>query len=176
MHRRIHIAEVPLVRGNLAVGVRVETAQHQQQLLLGESKSTSASEIVWKARSQAAYQGYSHLSGIEMMSALSMWNQSAFRAAAPRCSHQRMTGVLLKPAIHIEVVGLLGPQHAGERLAVHAALIFVQRGRRNPFVEFVRIGDPVLKIAVEAAECLRDRPAAIRRRTVWLPPAGTSSM
>ena len=36
---------------------------------------------MWKARSQAAYQGYSHLSGIEMMSSFSMWNHSEFREA-----------------------------------------------------------------------------------------------
>ena len=44
------------------------------------AKSGSTIEIgsVWKARSQAAYQGYSHLSGIEMMSSLTMWNHSEF--------------------------------------------------------------------------------------------------
>ena len=36
---------------------------------------------VWKARSHAAYHGYSHLSGIEMMSSFSMWYHSEFRAA-----------------------------------------------------------------------------------------------
>ena len=35
--------------------------------------------MVWKARSQAAYQGYSHLSGIEMMCWFTMWNHSLFR-------------------------------------------------------------------------------------------------
>ena len=46
---------------------------------MAKSKSTSDSAIVWKARSQAAYQGYSHLSGMEMTSPFSMWNHSAFR-------------------------------------------------------------------------------------------------
>ena len=44
-----------------------------------KSGSTIASGSVWKARSQAAYQGYSHLSGIEMMCSFSMWYQSRFR-------------------------------------------------------------------------------------------------
>ena len=35
-----------------------------------KSGSTGASATVWKARSHAAYHGYSHLSGIEMTSAL----------------------------------------------------------------------------------------------------------
>ena len=54
---------------------------------MAKSKSTSASAIVWNARSQAAYQGYSHLSGMEMTSPLNMWNHSAFRTfrfAPPR--------------------------------------------------------------------------------------------
>ena len=46
---------------------------------MAKSKSTSDSEMVWKARSQAAYHGYSHLSGMEMTSPLSMWNHSVFR-------------------------------------------------------------------------------------------------
>ena len=36
MHRGIHVAEVPLVGGNLPVRMGVEIAQHQQQLFLGE--------------------------------------------------------------------------------------------------------------------------------------------
>ncbi len=37
--------------------------------------------MTWKARSQAAYQGYSHLSGIEMMSPLYMWCHWSLRGA-----------------------------------------------------------------------------------------------
>src|SRR6187401_295480 len=47
---------------------------------LAKSGSTIDSGSAWNARSQAAYQGYSHLSGIEMMSALNMWYHSEFRA------------------------------------------------------------------------------------------------
>ena len=36
VHRRVDVAEVPLVRGNLAVRMDVEVPQHQQQLLFGE--------------------------------------------------------------------------------------------------------------------------------------------
>ena len=36
VHRWIHIAEVPLVGGNLPIGVSIETAQDQQQLVLRE--------------------------------------------------------------------------------------------------------------------------------------------
>ena len=70
VHGRIHVAERPLVRRDLAVRVHVPLAQEQDELRLGEVGSTSASGIVWKARSHAAYHGYSHLSGMEMTSSL----------------------------------------------------------------------------------------------------------
>src|SRR5262249_25602335 len=47
---------------------------------LAKSKSTSDSAMVWNARSHAAYHGYSHLSGMEITSLLSMWNHSGLRA------------------------------------------------------------------------------------------------
>jgi hypothetical protein len=44
--------------------------------LLAKSLSTAASSRVWKARYQAAYHGYSHLSGMEITWRLTMWNHS----------------------------------------------------------------------------------------------------
>ncbi len=43
MHRRIDVAEIPLISRYLPVGVHVPFAHHQQELVLGESESTSAS-------------------------------------------------------------------------------------------------------------------------------------
>src|SRR5881394_1476843 len=51
---------------------------------LPKSASTSVSASTWKARSQAAYHGYSHLSGIEMTSELCMWCQRSLRGTAGR--------------------------------------------------------------------------------------------
>ena len=65
---------------------------------------------------------------------------------------QRMTPVLDQPLIQIEVVVLLGPEHPRQRLAVHPPFIFVQRVRRNPLVEFVRVGDPAVKYPLETAK------------------------
>ena len=36
VHRRIHIAECPLIGGNLSVGMHVPLAQHEHELFLGE--------------------------------------------------------------------------------------------------------------------------------------------
>ena len=46
---------------------------------LANAGSSLASGIMWKARSQAANQGYSHLSGIEITSRLNRCRQSALR-------------------------------------------------------------------------------------------------
>ena len=78
-----------------------------------------ASGSVWKARSQAAYQGYSHLSGIEMMSLV----QHVEPVPVPELLAPVLEGtrvVLLQPLVPVEEVELLGPEHAGERLAHHA--------------------------------------------------------
>jgi hypothetical protein len=67
-----------------------------------------------------------------------------------------MTVVLLQPSIQIEVVVLLAPQHAGQRLAMHPALIVGQRRRRDPLVEFVGVSDPALERLLETAKGLID--------------------
>ena len=62
--RRVDVAEVPLVGRELAVGVQVPLAQEQEQSGASPTRGRAGpGRMQWKARSQAAYQGYSHLSG-----------------------------------------------------------------------------------------------------------------
>ncbi len=68
VHGRIDVAQRPLVGGDLPVGVHVPLAQEQEELRLGEVRIDEGQGMQWKARSHAAYQGYSHLSGMEMTS------------------------------------------------------------------------------------------------------------
>ena len=79
--------------------------------------STIASATVWNARSHDAYHGYSHVSGIEITSSLIMWNQLRLRDVRSLRVAQRVHVVLLEPAVEIEEVELLAPQHPGQRLA-----------------------------------------------------------
>ena len=95
---------------------------------------------MWKARSHAAYHGYSHLSGIEMTSSLTMWNQLRLRIAAAR-PRSGVDVVLLEPAVEVEVVVLLAPQHPGQRLAHHRRLVRVVGRRGDRGVELVGLGD-----------------------------------
>ena len=59
--------------------------------------------------------------------------------ARPGRLEQRMALVLAQPPLEVEVVELLAPQHARQRLAVHPALVLGQRLRRDPLVELVRV-------------------------------------
>ena len=92
---------------------------------------------MWKARSHAAYHGYSHLSGMEMTSPLYMWNQSALRDLATVRVQQRVGVVLLEPLVDVEQVVLLAPQHAGQRLTEDQSLVVSERGRRHASVELI---------------------------------------
>jgi len=67
------------VRGQLAAGVHVPLAQEQHELRLGVLWIEPRHGSMWKARSHAAYHGYSHLSGIEITSRLNRFDQSWFR-------------------------------------------------------------------------------------------------
>ncbi len=58
----------------------VARVEQQLDLLLGEVDVDERSGAQWKARSQAANHGYSHLSGIEMTSPATMWNQATLRS------------------------------------------------------------------------------------------------
>ena len=117
VHRRIHVAEVPLVGGELPVRVLVALAAASAPAArAAKSGSTNASGDEWKARSQAANQGYSHLSGMEMMSALNMWNQCWLRTSCRR----RLAGSTPRSfshLLHVVDVRLLRPQQARVALA-----------------------------------------------------------
>ena len=57
--------------------VRIETASFK----FSKMGIYHVREMVWKAKSHAAYQGYSHLSGIGVILSLTMWNQLRLRTS-----------------------------------------------------------------------------------------------
>ena len=98
---------------------------------MANSGSTCASATQWNARSQAAYHGYSHLSGIEMTSRVVEVPPLAV-AAAPALVRRRRAGrVAVEPALHVVVVELLAPEHPGERLAQHERLVVGRAARAS---------------------------------------------
>jgi hypothetical protein len=87
--------------------------------------------------------------------------------------------VLLEPAVEVEVVVLLRPQHPGEGLAVDAALVFAQRAGRDPVVELVGVGHALSQRLLESRAELPSRGRPRGRGEARRPgsrPAGTSRM
>ena len=129
VHRRIHVAEVPLVGGNLPARVDVEAAQHQQQLLLGEIEIHQRQgdrverQVPGRVPRILPLVRHGDHVGVQHVEPLRVPHVAAGGL------EQRMTPVLAQPELQIEVVVLLAPQHARQRLAVHPALIFGQRLR-----------------------------------------------
>ena len=90
---------------------------------MANSGSTWASVTQWNAESHTAYQGYSHLSGMEMTSTLSMWRQWALRPCLRCVRRRRAGGVAVEPVGDVVVVELLRPEHPGEGLAHDERLV-----------------------------------------------------
>jgi hypothetical protein len=68
VHRRIDIAEIPFLGRQRPVRMLVPLRHIMISWYLANAGSRWARVTQWKPRSQAANQGYSHLSGTEMMS------------------------------------------------------------------------------------------------------------
>ena len=85
VHRRVDVAERPLVGRDLAVGVHVPLAQQQQQLVLGEGRVDAGERDAVERQVPGREPGVLPGSGIEMTSA-------AVRATSRRCGRQRSVG------------------------------------------------------------------------------------
>ena len=123
---------------------------------MANSASIWASGMQWKARSQAAYQGYSHLSGIEMMSALFRWRQSALRPCLRSGGGGGWSGSPSSHKRHVVVEELLAPDHAGERLALDAARVGILEPGLQGGIERIGLGLALLDDRVEVLERLVD--------------------
>ena len=132
VHRGIHVAEVPLVGGNLPARVEIEIAQHQQKLLLGEIEIHQGQGD--RVEGQVPGRIPRILPLVRHRDDVGVEHVEPFRVAHVLAGgfEQRMTLVLAQPFLQVEVVILLAPQHSRQRLAVHPALIFAQRLRRDP--------------------------------------------
>ena len=156
VHRWIDVAEVPLVGGNLPARVDVQTAEHQQQLVLGEIEVHHRQRDGVKGKVPRRIPGVFPLVrhgddvGVEHVKPL------AVPHAALNGFQERMTAMLAQPVLQVEVVVLLRPQHARQRLPVHSALILVQGLRCDPLVEFVGLGDPPVESSLEPVEGIVD--------------------
>ena len=151
VHRRVHVAVVPLVGGDLAAGVHVRLAQHELELLAREigidrgERDAVEREVPCRVPRVLPLVRHRYHVVVDHVIPVAI-------AHRPRLPEQRMRVVLLEPAIGVEGVVLLRPQHAGERLAHDECLVGGGRRRRDRGVEDIGLADPVREDAVERAE------------------------
>ena len=130
--RGIHVPEIPLIGRHLArPGGGSPRVSIRSIWLFAKSGSTMASGRQWNARSQAAYHGYSHLSGMDTTSWLTMWNQDSLRVPRRVGDRSGWTWRSRSHTVYVEVIALLGPQHSGQRLAHDRLGIVGHRRRRD---------------------------------------------
>ena len=136
MDRGVHITEVPLIGGDLAVGVQVDVPEHQFQLLLGEvgvddrERERVKSQIPCRIPGVLPLVGHGDDVFIQHMKPL--------RVPGVAISDMEGVGVMLiQPAVAVEEVELLAPQHAGEGLAHHVSRVRGDRWRGHGAVELV---------------------------------------
>ena len=157
MHRRVDVAEVPLVGGKLAAGVKVVLPEHQVQLLLAEVLVHQGEREDVKGQVPRRIPGVfplvRHRDDVRIVHVVPV-----VVAGGPPFRLERVGPVLFEPPVDVVVVELLGPEHAGDRLAHHVGRIVIQRSRDDRGVELVRLLQALGKERVEGAA---ERVAAI---------------
>ena len=185
VHRRVDVAEVPLVGRDLAVGVHVALAQHQLQLLLAEIGIDERQGEDVEGEVPGRVPGIlplvrhrDHVAVVHVVPVVVARGGLARRL-------ERVGAALLQPLVHVVVVELLAPEHARQGLPHDVGRVGVQRGRDDGGVELVGLGAPRLEDVVEAAaertrgvrRCPGPRPAGRRRRgaagSSWHSPGPT---
>ena len=137
---RVHVGEVPLVRGDLAVGVHVPLAQHQDELVLGELRvherqdDAVEREVPRGVPRELPRVGHREDVGVEDVAPV------AVAAGLAGGGRGRLERVAVEPAPDVVLVELLGPEHPGERLP-HDVLLFGRQALRDDGgVELVGLG------------------------------------
>src|SRR5512135_3535075 len=134
MYRRIDIAEVPLISGNLATGMQIEVIQDQLKLLLGKievhHRQWYAVEGEVPNRIPGIFPLVRHGNDIviDHMEPALVPNRAARRA-------ERVNPMLLQPLIRIEVEVLLGPEHSCQSLTQYVRCVLSERLGRKITVE-----------------------------------------
>jgi len=118
--------------------------------------------------------GYSHLSGMEITSALYRWVHSWLRPFL-RCGADRAAGITLQPIPNHVVIELLGPEHSSKALAHHVLCVRREILRNDGAIELVCFKSAEREGLVEAVERVLPLKSEFARRirTTAVPPAST---
>ena len=123
VHGRIHIAERPLIGGNLAVRVHVPFAREQHELLLGEIRIDQGERDAVKRQIPGGVPGILPFVGHRDDVGIVEIAPLAVAAAQARRGRRMLARIAVEPARYIEMVELLAPDHARKCLALHRARI-----------------------------------------------------
>ena len=155
VHRRVDVAEVPLVGRQLPARVEVQLAQHQLELGLGvvdvDHRQRDRVERQIPRRVPRVLPRVGHRDDVVVDHVEPVPVADVGRVRMP----ERVDVVLVEPAIEIEDVELLPPQHPGQRLAHDHRLVGRRRRRRDRRVELVGVGDARREHAVDLAAAER---------------------
>ena len=146
--RGVHVAEVPLVGGHLAVGVQVGAAEHQLHLLLGEVGVHDRERQRVEGQVPGRVPGVLPLVGHR--DDVLVQHVEPLRVPGISISGVEWVGVVLvQPVVPVEEEELLAPEHAGDGLAHHVGRVLAHGRRRDGLVELVGFAKPVGEDVVE---------------------------
>ncbi len=161
VHRGVHVAEIPLVGGHLAARVQVFPGQHQVDLAFREvrvdhgERNAVERQVPGGVPRVLPLVGHGHDVVVEHV------EPRLVAAPPPGRRSQRVEVALTQPAVHVEVIALLGPQHPRQGLAHDRLRVIGHRRRRDGLVELVRLGPPPRDQLVRAGERRRERLRAL---------------
>ena len=140
VHGRVDVAEVPLVGGDLPARVQVHIAEDELDLLPGErgidhaQRHTVEGQVPRRVPGVFPAVGHGQDVPVLHVEPVPVPDIPALGIA------QRMCLVLLQPAVEVEVVELLAPEHPGQRPPHDHGVLGVGAGRGDRLVELVGLG------------------------------------
>ena len=139
MHRWVDIAEVPLIGWNLPIRVQVPTAQHQAELLLGETWIDKDKRACVKGeipgRVPRIFPFVWHGDDITVAHVMPLLiPKTRFLMGT-----QGINAPLLQPGRNVIVVELFGPQHPSHRLPEHQLLLSAKSSWHHPGVKVIAL-------------------------------------
>ena len=150
LDRRVHVAEVPLVGGQLAVRVHVPLAAHEQQLVLRRGGIGVREDDAVEGEVPRRVPGVLPLVGHREDVVVVQMPPVGIAPGLPRRRRGRLGRIAVEPAGDVVVIELLAPDHAGERLAHDRGLVVGRASRAERGVVLVGLARAVGERAIEA--------------------------
>ena len=152
VHRRVHVAERPLVGRDLAVRMHVPLARQEHQLMLGEGRVDHGEGDAVKRQIPGGVPGVLPLVGHGQHVGVGEVAPLGVAALPARLGRRRLTGIAVEPERDVELIELLAPDEPGECLALHDAGVLRGDVLLQVPIEFVGFLAARLEHPLEVAE------------------------